>query len=146
MATWGNLELKFPLLSECSRHTCTHLRGDRYPRDFTQDFKLLSSDGNLSLKTWFDIVEARLKQLLNFDICVECCIMMFSVPGKLPTVRDGVVVKSVRHSPHRSGGRRFEPRQGHTRDCKNGTFCLLVRRSAFKEWRREVEHTELPVV
>ena len=43
--------------------------------------------------------------------------------------RDGLVVRA---SASRSGGRGFEPRPGHTKDLKNGTYCLLVRRSAFK--------------
>ena len=51
--------------------------------------------------------------------------------------RDGLVVRA---SASRSGGRGFEPRLGHTKDFKIGTYCLLVRRSAFKEWRREGEH------
>ena len=37
----------------------------------------------------------------------------------------------VRASASRSGGRGFEPRPDHTKDLKNGTYCLLVRRSAF---------------
>ena len=43
--------------------------------------------------------------------------------------RDGLVVRA---SASRSGGRGFELRPGHTKDFKNGTYCLLVRRSAFK--------------
>ena len=56
--------------------------------------------------------------------------------------RDGLVVRA---SASRSGGHGFEPQPGHTKDIKDGTFCLLVRRLAFKEWSREVEHAELPV-
>ena len=51
----------------------------------------------------------------------------------------------VRACASRSGGCGFEPRPGHTKDFKNFTFCLLVRCSAFKEWRMEVEPVELPV-
>ena len=42
---------------------------------------------------------------------------------------DGLVVRA---SASRSGGRGFEPRPGHTKDFKNGTYCLHVRCSAFK--------------
>ena len=48
---------------------------------------------------------------------------------KLCHRRDGLVVRA---SASRSGGRGFEPRPGHTKDFKNGTYCLLVRRSTFK--------------
>ena len=43
----------------------------------------------------------------------------------------------VRASASRLGGRGFEPRPGHTKDFKNGTYCFLVRCSAFKngEWK-----------
>ena len=43
--------------------------------------------------------------------------------------RDGLVVRA---SASRSGGRGFKPRPGHTKDFKSGTYCLLVRHSAFK--------------
>ena len=39
----------------------------------------------------------------------------------------------VRASAARSGGRGFKSRPGHTKDFKNGTCRLLVRRSTLKE-------------
>ena len=43
--------------------------------------------------------------------------------------RDGPVVRATASRP---GGHGFEPRSGNTKDFKNGTYCLLVRCSAFK--------------
>ena len=49
--------------------------------------------------------------------------------------RDGRVVRA---SASRSGGRGFDPRPGHTKDFKIGTYCLLVRCLAFKNGERKL--------
>ena len=72
----------------------------------------------------------------------KCHITAFREFYLVRNQHDGLV---VRVSASRSWGRGFEPRLSQTKDFKNVTYCLLVRHSAFKEWKREVEHTELPV-
>ena len=47
------------------------------------------------------------------------------------------VSKPVRHG--------FEPRSSHSKDFKNGTHCLLVWRSMYKNGVGKVKHMELPV-
>ena len=72
----------------------------------------------------------RVNVLLALSRRFEASYSLLRVIRVTPAHRhDGLVVRA---SASRSGGRGFEPRPGHTKDFKNGTYCLLVRHSAFK--------------